>query len=187
VSVVRDRGTTHTEAEVIACQTRVSITPGVTEEELALKAEYTEFLEATDLDRLRPEQEIEFTFSGAYQTLLEHIAAHRHFLGLERERAIPRQEAVLSWYDNVYQPLLHIIRQHDILVAFPGRTEADLYLWITEHHHYLRERREVSLAESAEHFAREYGRRPWKKALRSIRHLLETTVRVRLKARVHGG
>jgi hypothetical protein len=53
VSVVPDRGATHTEAEVIACQTRVPITPDVTEEELGLKAEYTEFLETTDLDQRR--------------------------------------------------------------------------------------------------------------------------------------
>jgi hypothetical protein len=83
MSVARDRGAKHTDAEMIACDTRVSITPDVTEEELGLKAEYSEFLEATDPDQLRPEQEIQFTIGGAYQILLEHLASHHHWLRQE--------------------------------------------------------------------------------------------------------
>lgn len=173
VSVAREQGVKYTDAEVIACRTRVPITPDVTQEELDLKAEYAEFLEATDLDRLRPEQEIEFTISGAYKILLEHIAVHRYFMGLERGEPIPWQEAVLSWYDNLYYPIVEIIQEHDILAEFPGRTEADLYLWIIEHHYYLKEEGEVGFAETAEDFAEEYSQRPVKKVLRGVRHLLE--------------
>ena len=36
-----------------------------------------------------------------------------------------------GWYDNVYQPIAELIREYGILEHFPGRTEADLYLWIT--------------------------------------------------------
>ena len=188
VSVAREQGAKYIDAEVIECRTRVSITPDVTEEELDLKAEYAEFLEATNLDRLRPEQEIECTISGAYQILLEHIAVHRYFLGLERGEAIPWQEAVLSWYDNLYRPIVEIIRQQSILVEFPGRREADLYLWIIEHHYYLQEEGadrkhpadgkhpEVDFTEAAEDFAEEYSQRPVKKVLRSVRHLLEEMV-----------
>ena len=189
VSVARKEGAQYTDAEVIACRTRVPITPNVTQEELDLKAEYAEFLEATDLDRLRlrraqtsassvepsrrPEQEIEFTISGAYKILLEHIAVHRYFLGLEREEAIPWQEAVLSWYDNLYLPIVEIIRQQGILTEFPGRREADLYLWIIEHHYYLKEEGEVDFAEAAGDFAEEYSQRAVKKVLRGVRNLLE--------------
>ncbi len=172
VSVAREQGIKYIDAEVIACRGRVPITPDVTEEELDLKAEYAEFLEATELDRLRPEQEIEFTISGVYKILLEHIAVHRYFLGLERGEPIPWQEAVVSWYDHLYQPIVEIIRQHGILTEFPGRTEADLYLWIIEHHYYLKEKGEVDFAEAAEDFAEEYSQRPVKKALRGVRHLL---------------
>jgi len=173
VSVAREQGAKYIDAEVIECRSRVPITPDVTDEELGLKAEYAEFLEATNLDRLRPEQRIEFTISGAYEILLEHIAVHRYFLGLERGEPIPWQEAVLSWYDNLYRPIVEIIRQQSILEEFPGRTEADLYLWIIEHHYYLKEEEgEVDFAEAAEDFAEGYSQRLMRRVLRGVRRLL---------------
>jgi hypothetical protein len=176
VSVARELGIEYVDAEVIECHSRVPITPDVTSEELNLKAEYVEFLEATDLDRLRPDQDISFTVSGTYKILLEHIAVHRHFLGLERGEAIPWQEAVLSWYDNLYRPIVDIIQQQGILAEFPARTEADLYLWIIDHHYYLAEEREVDFAGAAEDFADEYSQRPAKKILRGAQRLLEEVV-----------
>jgi hypothetical protein len=185
VSVARELGVEYIDAEVIECRTRVPISPNMTERDLDLKAEYAEFLEATNLDRLRPEQEIEFTISGAYQVLLEHLAVHRYFLGLEREEAVSWQEAVRSWYDNVYQPIVDVIRQQGILAEFPGRKEADLYLWIIDHHYYLRqgdrpderpEDPEADFAQAAESFAEEYGQHPVKRLWRSARHLLEDII-----------
>ena len=174
VSVARDQGARYIDAEVIECRTRVPITPDLTEKELDLKAEYEEFLEATDLDRLRPDQEILLTTNGAYKILLEHIAVHRYFLGLERGEGIPWPEAVLSWYDHLYRPIVEIIRQQHILQEFPGRTEADLYLWIIEHHYFLKEERgQVDFAEAAHDFADQYSQRPLKKVLRTVRNLVE--------------
>jgi hypothetical protein len=39
----------------------------------------------------------------------------------------------------VYCELVDAIRGSNILAAFPGRTEADLYLWIMDHRHYVTE------------------------------------------------
>lgn len=44
-----------------------------------------------------------------------------------------------SWYETVYLPLVAAIRRSGIVAAFPDRTEADLYLWIMDHGHYLTE------------------------------------------------
>jgi nucleotide-binding universal stress UspA family protein len=54
-------------------------------------------------------------------------------MGNEQSREIPYEEAVAHWYDTVYRPVVDIIREKGILRDFPGRTEADLYLWLTEH------------------------------------------------------
>jgi hypothetical protein len=43
------------------------------------------------------------------------------------KKEFPYQDAVISWYENVYWPLVEIIRAQNILDEFPGRTEADLY------------------------------------------------------------
>jgi nucleotide-binding universal stress UspA family protein len=54
-------------------------------------------------------------------------------MGIEQRREIPYQEAVAHWYENVYLPIIRIINDQGIMQDFPGRTEADLYLWIARH------------------------------------------------------
>jgi hypothetical protein len=71
--------------------------------------------------------------------MLEHIAVHRYFMGLDLKRDIAEDEVVADWYDRVYMPIIHVIRESDILGEFPGKTEGDLYLWILDHQHYLAE------------------------------------------------
>lgn len=161
VSVLRAMGATHVEAYVTVCETAVPFSPDVEPEELRIKEEYATFLERTGLDKLRPDQRIEFSIPGQYLKLEEHIAVHRYFLGLREKREIPYEEAVARWYDEVYMPLVCIIREEKILEKFPGRTEADLYLWIIEHLYYLQEAygKDVSFEEAAEHFAEEFGQK----------------------------
>jgi hypothetical protein len=40
---------------------------------------------------------------------------------------------VTDWYDNTYLRLVRQIRQAGILPLFPGRTEADLVVWVLRH------------------------------------------------------
>lgn len=174
ISVARDRGQEFIEAEVIEVRTRVPVEADLDAGHLEILGEYTEFLERTRLDVLRPDQQIAFTIGGGYQRLLEHIAVHRYFLGLEQQRFVPEEEAVCSWYDHVYLPLVRIIREKEILREFPGRTEADLYLWIMDHQHFLRERfgPEVATEVAAEHFADHYSARILHRIAHALRSLL---------------
>jgi hypothetical protein len=91
------------------------------------------FERRTSLARLRPDAHIEPTLPGFYRKLLEHIATHRWLMGEKRGEKVPWEEAVLDWYDSVYAPVQEAIRENFLLAAFPGRSEADLYLWISEY------------------------------------------------------
>ncbi len=175
VSVAREQGKEFIDAEVVAVESRVPLGPDLDARDLEIKGEYAEFLRRTRLDELRPDQSIELTSAGGYRRLLEHIAVHRYFLGLEQQRFIAEDEAVQSWYDTVYLPLIKIIREQEILKEFPRRTEADLYLWIMDHLHFLRERQqEITAEEAAEHFAEVYSERPLKRALSVVQELLHS-------------
>jgi hypothetical protein len=167
VSVLKDLGATTVEATVTELETPVPLSPDVHEEDLDLKEEYATFLQETGLNRLRPDCTIEFTLPGQYRKLHEHIAVHRHYLGLREQREIPYEEAVARWCDEVYRPVVRVCREEGILAQFPGRTEADLYLWISEHQHYLRERyrQDVPLAQAAAEFSSEFSRGPGRKHL----------------------
>lgn len=137
VSVARANGFQDIEAYVTRLETPVPITPGTRTEDLALKAGYASFLRQTHLDELRPDADVEVTEIGSHLELLHHIDVHRHYLGLEQQREIPYEEAVVSWYDRVFLPVAAAIWASDIMEQFPERSAADLYLWVCRHREEL--------------------------------------------------
>lgn len=139
VSVAREQGQLEIEAEVRECATRVNITPEIKPEDLEILESKVHFLERTALDHLRPSANIKLTIPDGFERILEHIAVHRYFMGLDLKRDITDNEAVSNWYDRVYLPIITVIRETDILSEFPGKTEGDLYLWVLDHQHYLAE------------------------------------------------
>ena len=174
VSVARQHGVEFIDAEVIKVQSRVPLTPDVDAHDLEILGEYDTFLERTQLDKLRPEQNIRFTIAGGYERLLEHIAVHRYYMGIDEQRDVDENEAVTHWYDSVYLPVVEVICEQNILADFPERTESDLYLWLMDHMHYLSESQDdVDPTEAAQEFAEEFSERPLQKLLRSVAQAID--------------
>lgn len=143
VSVARQQGQIFIEAEVRECATRVNLTPNLRLEDLEILGNKVNFLERTSLDSLRPDANIKVTIPDGFDRMLEHIAVHRYFMGLDWKRDISEQEAITHWYDNVYVPVVNVVRDTDILKDFPRKTEGDLYLWVLDHQRYLVEEGET--------------------------------------------
>jgi hypothetical protein len=137
VSVAREQGQIYIEAEVRECATRVNIKPDIRLEDLQILGTKVNFLERTSLDTLRPDANIKVTIPDGFERMLEHIAVHRYFMGIDWKRDISEEEAVAHWYDTVYMPVVQVIRDTNILKDFPGKTEGDLYLWVLDHQRYL--------------------------------------------------
>jgi hypothetical protein len=140
VSVAREQGQIEIEAEVRECATRVNITADIKLEDLEILESKVHFLERTSLDQLKHDANIKLTIPDGFERMLEHIAVHRFFMGIDLKRDVSEQEAVAHWYDTVYMPIINVIRETSILDEFPGKTEGDLYLWILDHQHYLAEK-----------------------------------------------
>jgi hypothetical protein len=178
VSVAHQKGVHFIDAEVIEVRSRVPLTKDTDPRELLLLAEYGRFLEQTNLDALRPQQHIIFTALGRYDVLLEHISVHRYFFGLDHEgQALTWEQAVQSWYDTLYMPVVRTIRENDILADFPHRTEADLYLWVMDHRYSLavEEGLQISPEEATRDYDERYGRT--REGLRALLSLPATMVR----------
>ncbi len=163
VSVARQQGQEFIEAEVRECRVKVPVGPDLRPEDLEILGARVDFLERTGLDRLRPEAQIELTVPDGYNRMLEHIAVHRYFMGLDQGRDISEEEAIGHWYDTVYLPIVNVIRTRDILREFPGRTESDLYLWVLDHQHYLVDHGKelVPPEEAAEEYVRRLEQSSW--------------------------
>jgi hypothetical protein len=140
VSVARTQGGLDIEAFVWKYPSLVPLGPSDDLDDLIIKQGQVAFLKKTELNRLRPDHQIELTAPGRYRDLLKHIADHRYYMGQTYDREIKAEEAVSSWYDNVYQPIIRAIRKQGVLEQFPGRSEADLYIWVSHWQFELSER-----------------------------------------------
>ena len=155
VSVAREQGQIFIEAEVRECATKVHITPNIRIEDLEILSEKVDFIERTTIDQVRPEANIKLNIPDGFHRMLEHIAVHKYFMGIEQKRDINDEEAVADWYDYVYLPIVEVIRQSSILEDFPDRTDGDLYLWVRDDQLYLHEPNGLALM-PPEDAARDY-------------------------------
>ena len=170
VSVARERGQLFLDADVIEIDIPVKLDPSINIDELIAKREQIEFFQRTHLHQHIPGVEIELSLPGGYQKLIEHIETHRWFMGEREKSEVDWDKAVVDWYQQVYRPLVKVIRDNQTLKEFSGRTEADLYLWIIEHLWYLREEYlgEISFENAAVDFVEKFSARSLPRILRLV-------------------
>ncbi|MGD2206320.1 MAG: hypothetical protein PVH17_06040 [Anaerolineae bacterium] len=174
VSVARARNQKTIQARVVEIPVRVPLEPNTSPDDLILKSGYAEFLEKTSLDMHCPKQRIELTRPGGYRSLLQHVEVHQFYMGLRSRHYPTLAEAATDWYLEVYLPVVEKIRDSGILNRFPGRSEADLYLWIAENRARLQmrygDRRKAEKA--VDDFAQEHGVPPIVRWVRRVLHRL---------------
>lgn len=185
ISVACVNGVTSIEAYVAELPIQASIPEPLTLDDFArdqwiLKAEYADFLNRTDFDKIRSDHQIRVTEPGRYENLLRHIEVHRYLFNKSveqqgKENFMTWAEAVASWYDQVYMPVVNAIHHFDLLKDFPRRTETDLYVWITQHREKLSLRYQLAPLDpeaAVTTFAQTHSERPVVHALQMIRHRL---------------
>lgn len=155
VSVARELGWETIQAHVTELSSAISLEPDVAPDELLIKEECAYFLEKTHLDKSRPDskQQLNFTVPGGYRRLLNHIELHRYLLEQRQGQPLADDEArafeiaAASWYDNIYLPIVEVVRQMGVLQHFPGRSETDLYGWLVKNQAALRQRHHLAKIE----------------------------------------
>ena len=161
VSVAKAQGVEFIDADVTSLATEINLKPSMTTDELreALIAyEKNIFYEKTRFGELTNCRDLNFSSPGRYDVIYNHILVHKYYMNEDMEDEIPFSDALVSWYNNVYNPVIAIIREQWLLVNFPGRTEADLYVWIIKHWDFFKKKYGAySLAEAAGDFSRKYG------------------------------
>lgn len=177
VSVGKLQGVEFIDAEVIRLGSRLSMQPGMTKEQLrkaVLDLEKKEFMNQTRLDQLRQEVSMSFTATGRYDEIIRHINGHKYYLNLSKKEEISFEEAMLSWYDTVYKPIVRLIEAERFVRHFPGRTAADLYVWIVRHWDELKKKygQTFSLEQAAQDYTERYGR-PQRGVFRTLVRLLK--------------
>jgi nucleotide-binding universal stress UspA family protein len=184
VSVARRLGATHIQAYVTVVDSKVPLSPDVQHDDLIIKAEYADFLDRTRLDQVRPQADLSVTAPGQYPLLLEHIEVHRYFMGLNLQQEITYKQALGHWYDEVYFPIVQVIREQRILQSFPDRTETDLYLWLSEYRADLEAALgwEIEPEAAAADLVEQFGSGPRRRMMRVMQRLLDALTPDELEA-----
>jgi hypothetical protein len=155
VSIARQLGSDTIQAHVWEYPTQMGLSADADLEELIIKSEFMEFLERTRLDKSRPGHGIVVTVPGSYPEIAYQIALYQRALEEIDGEPFTYEQAAEAWYDILYTPAVQIIKERGVLERFPGRTEADLFVWVWRHNQQLRaHHRGMHLSKVADDLAR---------------------------------
>ncbi|MFW6212625.1 MAG: transcriptional regulator, partial [Spirochaetota bacterium] len=124
-----------------------------------IEYEQKQFYKKTRFDKIFPEYDLVFTATGRYDEVLQHIYGHKYYINQSQQEELPFEAAMRSWYHNVLMPIVETIREQKILGRFPGRTEADLYVWLVKHWDELKRKygADFSLEQAATDLSERFG------------------------------
>ena len=54
-------------------------------------------------------------------------------MNMNQEEEISMPDAILSWFDKVYMPVIQIINNAHVMRKFKHRTISDLYVWMIKY------------------------------------------------------
>jgi hypothetical protein len=161
VSVARQHGISAIQACVWEYETKVPLGPGDDVDEVLCRAAHAEFVEQTHIEQLCPDLRIRLTQFVGYEDLLCEIVSFQQAVSRIDRREVALDETVQLWAKLRYRPIVDIIRRQHVLDEFPGRTEADLYLWLCRHQAELESHggQQVLMERAADDLARRRGER----------------------------
>lgn len=163
VSVARMQGAVAIDAEVTSLSSEIRIEPDMTREELMREVilyEKTLFYEETYFGIITECDDLDFSSPGQYDVIYNHIEVHKYFINQGSPEEIPFGRALSSWYDNVYKPIIDLIRSERLEGLFPGRTASDLYVYMVRYWDSLKAAKsQTSLEGAVRDYARAYGQK----------------------------
>lgn len=118
VSVAKAQGVEFIDAEIISLKSEIVLPSSVTPETIldeVIKYEKRVFYTETGFGDLTEDWNLDFTSPGQYDVIYNHILVHKYYINETIPEEIPFPDAMLSWYQNVYQPVLRVIRKKKLL------------------------------------------------------------------------
>jgi uncharacterized ParB-like nuclease family protein len=92
------------------------------------------YREKADFEReTRLYDKIELTEVGQYPYLLRQITEHQNSLEQVTGATVSLTSAAKDWFETIYSPFVAIIERSQLGEAFPSRTIADLYAYVSFH------------------------------------------------------
>ncbi len=98
-----------------------------------------------------------FANEDGWNALAEHVDVHNRYLNEQLKYNVSWDDALFSWYENIYTPLKRAISSWSVKTAFSEYEIGELYLAVSDHWFYLKERYpEIDADTAAANFVRTY-------------------------------
>ena len=133
VSVAKSKGVEFIDAEVVSLQTEIKLSPVRTLNGMMkqiISYEKRNFYFETNFGDITDYWVLDFSTAGQYDVIYNHILTHKYFINQNQTEEIPMEDAILSWFNNVYLPVVTTIQKYKIMKYFRKNTVSDLYVWI---------------------------------------------------------
>lgn len=174
VSVAKARGTEFIDAEVVTLQSEIKLKKPDNLNDIVkqiINYEKRVFYSETGFGDITDYWCLDFSRPGRYDVIYNHILTHKYYMNLSREDEVSMEEAIKSWFNKVYLPLVTIIRNKHILKSFPHRTLGDMYVWTVRYWDDLKQKfgDDIPMDEAVVDFTKRYKIPFFKRALNRIK------------------
>ena len=159
VSVAKTQGVEFIDAEVISLQSEVQLPPDVRLDTLlaaVIRYEKRGVYNETHFGDLTDYWDLDFTEAGRYDVIYNHILVHKYYINEQQHTEIDFSDALISWFQTVYLPVIAVIDKYKLLSNFKDRTKSDIYVWIVKHWDRLKQKNgnDFSLDDAARDFVK---------------------------------
>lgn len=161
VSVAKARGVEFIDAEVVSLRSEIQLKPtntlyGMIKQIIAY--EKRDFYAETNFGDITDCWTLDFTSAGQYEVISDHILTHKYYINQNLVTEISMEDAIKSWYQTVYTPVVQSIRKNRLQPFFPQNTVSDLYVQIIKYWDELKKlfRNDFQLDDAVRIFKEQY-------------------------------
>ncbi len=174
VSVARSKGVEHIDAEVISLQSEIKLKPSTSKKAIlkqVIQYEKRVFYSETNFGDITDCWNIDFSTTGQYDVLYQHILIHKYYINQNDTEEISMHDAILSWYNTVYLPVIQAIKKQKLLRKFKGRTLSDMYVWLIRYWDEVKQKfgQDITIESAASAFSDKFSPNFFRKLLNSIK------------------
>lgn len=175
VSVARSQGIQDIDAEVTSLQSEIKLRPEMKKNQILKKVidyEKRVFYAETAFGDITDCWNFDFSTPGQYDVIYNHILIHKYYMNQSQTEEVSIVDAVMSWYKDIYMPVITVLKKQHIMKKFRGRTLSDMYVWLLKYWDDLKQKygQDFSLDVAAEKFTSSYGTGFFQRLLKKIRH-----------------
>ena len=116
------------------------------------------FERLVSFDNVLTQDGFQLANEAEYAEVLQSIEDHKYLTNENIPFEITMEQALFSWCENVYHPVMQTIDEAGLVYAFPEATRAELFMWVTRHWHFLKQDQPAVSIETAVHsYGRQFG------------------------------